>query len=105
MRADHRIRVIIQKPKRGSAGDEFFISTFRFPLKLAQGIEKRALAHGLSLSAIINQVLDAYVKQTPTPSGIRPLRTANPTPWGNPEAKPKKRAAAGVLSKLKARAA
>lgn len=121
-------KVELKRIKRGDHSHKgFFISTFRFDLPLAQAIELRARAEGLSISSVINQVLQAWVDNTPAPKGLKPMRTKSPTLWGvepkkgngkdkvgvarkvgngngkvlADKSKPKAKAALSVLAKLK----
>ena len=73
----------LQRVPRGqNSGKGFFISTFRFDLPLAQALEKIALAAGLSMSSVINQVLDNFVESADVPDNIKPVKTAVATAWG-----------------------
>lgn len=69
------VKVEFEKIGRGEAGREFFTSTFRFPLKVAQGMEVRAMGMGLSMSTILNQLAKGFVDSTPAPKGIVPVKT------------------------------
>ena len=68
-------------PRGQSSGKGFFISTFRFDLPLAQAVEKISLAHGLSMSSVVNQVLQCFVDSVEVPDNIAPVKTAKPTTW------------------------
>lgn len=75
------MKFTLRKIPRGQGG-EFFISTFRFPLKVAQNVERIALANGLSMSSVINQVMEQFVESVDVPKDIRPVKTAHATVWG-----------------------
>lgn len=73
----------LQRVPRGqNSGKGFFISTFRFDLPLAQALEKIALAAGLSMSSVINQILENFVESADVPDNIKPVKTAVATAWG-----------------------
>jgi hypothetical protein len=80
-------------PRGESSGKGFFISTFRFDLPLAQALEKISIDKGISLSSVINQILQHYVNGIEVPA-VKPVKTAKPTTWGDGE--PVKKAAKPV---------
>lgn len=67
---------------RGDWGKNFYVSTFRFPLKEAQGLERRAQSLGLTLSSLVNQLIMAFNKSVAEPEGVKLARTKHPTIWG-----------------------
>lgn len=69
-------------PRGESSGKGFFISTFRFDLPLAQALEKISIDKGISLSSVINQILQHYVNGIEVPA-VKPVKTAKPTTWGD----------------------
>lgn len=72
------------RPARGEhSGKGFFISTFRFDLPLAQNLERISMSEGISLSQVINQILQSYVNSVEVPKGLKLAKTAAPTTWGN----------------------
>ena len=82
--------VLKRLPRGENSGKGFFISTFRFDLPLAQALEKIALASGLSMSSVINQVLQQFVDGVDVPDNIKPVKTAQATVWGEEKEKPAK---------------
>lgn len=69
-------------PRGQNSGKGFFVSTFRFDLPLAQALEKLSLANGLSMSMVINQILQQFVDQVEVPDNVIPVKTAHATAWG-----------------------
>lgn len=84
---------------RGEWGKEFYLSTFRFPLKEAQKLERRAKAMGLTMSSLVNQLVMTFNEKVDEPKGVKLERTTEATVWGAGK-KP-----AGRKPKAKAKAA
>lgn len=73
---------------RGEWGKQFYISTFRFPIKEAQAFERRAKGMGLTMSSLVNQLVMTLNKTLPEPKkAVKLERTAHPTIWGAVEKK------------------
>lgn len=68
---------------RGEWGKQFYISTFRFPIKEAQAFERRAASLGLTMSSLVNQLVMTFNKAVSEPKGkVKLERTSHPTIWG-----------------------
>lgn len=68
---------------RGEWGKQFYISTFRFPIKEAQAFERRATSLGLTMSSLVNQLVMTFNKTVAEPkTKVKLERTAHPTIWG-----------------------
>lgn len=73
---------IPQAYERGELGKDFYLSTYRFPLKEAQGFERRAKSLGVSMAGLLQQLVASFNKAVPAPAGVKTERTTKPTVWG-----------------------
>jgi hypothetical protein len=76
------LSVIPQPYERGALGKDFYLSTYRFPLKEAQGFERRAKSLGVSMAGLLQQLVESFNKAMPAPAGVKTERTSKPTVWG-----------------------
>lgn len=76
------LSVIPQPYERGALGKDFYLSTYRFPIKEAQGFERRAKSLGVSMAGLLQQLVEAFNKAVPAPAGVKTERTSKPTVWG-----------------------
>ena len=97
------LSVIPQPYERGALGKDFYLSTYRFPLKEAQGFERRAKSLGCSMAGLLQQLVESFNKAVPAPSGVKTERTSEPTVWGKGKrpksVKPSKKAKAAKVEK------
>ena len=71
--------------ERGSLGEEFYLSSYRFPLEDAQGLERRCLALEMSMASILIQLVQAFNESTEDPGDeVELKKTLKATVWKKP---------------------
>ena len=69
-----KIRLELKHVAKGDWGKDFYLSTYRFPLSEAQGLEKRCIALNLSMASVLSQLVQAFNEATEDPGDAVELK-------------------------------